>query len=133
MLTSNILGLRFCIIVIQNCAKIVTTKTYKCKMVLLNLSPGTDGVAVDVHNGLLPHVDPDDLAILGPPFADLLTSLQETLLGGLTTAEDFVAGDATEVGDSFNFVFQLLDFFKVISHSHFAPYFGILSFVTHDV
>lgn len=33
--------------------------------------PGTDGVAVDVDDGLLAHVDPDDLAVLGPFLADL--------------------------------------------------------------
>ena len=33
--------------------------------------PGADGVAVDVDVGLLPHVQPDDAAILGPLLADL--------------------------------------------------------------
>jgi hypothetical protein len=33
--------------------------------------PGADGVAVNVDDGLLPHVDPDDLAVLGPLLADL--------------------------------------------------------------
>ena len=102
-------------------------------MALLNLSPCTDGIAVDIDNRLLPHVDPDDLAILGPLLTDLLTSLQETLLGGLAGAEDLVARDTTEVWDSFNFVLKLLDLVKVVGHSHFSPYFGILSWFSHYV
>ena len=33
--------------------------------------PGANGVAVDVDVGLLPHVEPDDAAVLGPLLADL--------------------------------------------------------------
>merc|ERR1712045_666704 len=59
--------------------------------------PGADGSSIDVHIWLLPHVQPDDLPILGVDgTAHLLEAVLETLCSGLATAVDLVAGDPTE-------------------------------------
>ena len=93
--------------------------------------PGADGVAVDVDNGLLPHVDPDDGAVLGVLFAHLLDGLDEALLGGLAAAVDLVAGHAPEVGHAVDLVLELLDLLKVVLHGHGLPDLGVL-LITHD-
>ena len=62
----------------------------------------------------------------------LLECLFETILGGLTTAEDFVARNPPEVGDSFNFVGQLLDLLKVVQHGRSLVDLGVgLDFFRH--
>merc|ERR1719397_1844862 len=68
--------------------------------VLANLVwwPRADGSSVDVHIRLLPHVQPDDLAILGVDgAAHLLQAVLEALGRGLAAAVDLVAWDPTEV------------------------------------
>merc|ERR1719414_1602903 len=95
--------------------------------------PSADGVAIDVDNGLLPHVHPNDRSILGPLVAtSFFDGLFKTILGGLTTAEDFVSGHPPEVGDSIEFVGQLLDLFKVVQHGRSLVDLGVgLYFFRH--
>merc|ERR1719414_1794236 len=92
-----------------------------------------DGVAIDVDNGLLPHVHPNDRSILGPLVAtSFFDGLFETILGGLTTAKDFVARHPPEVGNSIEFVGQLLDLFKVVQHGRSLVDLGVgLYFFRH--
>ena len=61
----------------------------------------------------------------------LLASLLEAILGGLSTAVDFVAGDTAEVGDSFDGILQLLDLLEVIGHGHLGPDFRVLFLLSH--
>ena len=58
---------------------------------------GADGVSVNVNNGLLPHVHPDNGSILGPfVSAGLLNGSYEAFLGRLTTAKYLVSRDSPE-------------------------------------
>jgi len=89
-----------------------------------------DWVSVDVDDGLLAHVDPNDGSILGVLFTHLFDALFEALLGGLSTAVDFVARDPSEVGDAIDLVLQLLDLFEMVQHGGCLPYLGVFV-VTH--
>ncbi len=85
--------------------------------------PGTNRVAIDVNNGLLPHVQPDDGPILGPFVATgLLDGLDKALLGGLAATKDLVTRNSPEVWHAINLVWQLLDLFKVIQHGRSLGY-----------
>merc|ERR1712184_233855 len=100
--------------------------------ILANLvwRPGADGSAVDVHIWLLPHVQPDDLPILGVDgAAHLLEAVLEALCSGLATAVDLVAWDPTEVRTANNGVRQLLDLLKVVCHGRSLPYLRIVGHV----
>merc|ERR1719352_815307 len=89
--------------------------------------PGTYWLAIDVHRGLLPHVKPDDLLVLG---IDLPTHLVEGGLkgrcSGLTTEVHLVSRDPSEVGDARDWVGQLLDLFEVVGHGHSLPYLRVV-------
>ena len=92
--------------------------------------PGAHGAAVHVNNGLLAHVQPDDLVGLGVGFAaGLVDGIFKASNGGLAAAVDLVAWHTTEVGDALNNVLQLLDLFKVILHGSSLPDFRIVSHV----
>ena len=67
--------------------------------------PGTNRVSIDINNGLLPHVQPDNGAILGPFVSTgLLNGSREAFLGGLTTAKDLVSRDSPEEDSAFCFL-----------------------------
>merc|ERR1719402_1346802 len=88
--------------------------------------PGADGGAVDVDDRLLPHVDPDNLAVLGVVLATgLLDGGLEPGDGRLSAAEDLVAGDATEVGAAVDGIGKFLDLVEMIGHGDRLPYFRI--------
>lgn len=90
---------------------------------------GANGAAVDVDDGFLPHVEPDDGSILWPfVSASFFNGLDEAFLGGLTAAKDLVARDAAEVGHTVNLVGQLLDLFKVIQHGRGLGYVTTANF-----
>ena len=72
MLYSELFKTHFLKKVIKNKSKNLTGDVSQlCVLADLVWRPGADGVAVDVDVGLLPHVQPDDAAILGPLLADL--------------------------------------------------------------
>ena len=55
---------------------------------------GANWGAINVNNGFLPHVKPNDWAILGPfVAAGLFNGLFKAFLGGLAAAVDLVARD----------------------------------------
>merc|ERR1719186_808115 len=92
--------------------------------------PGANGVSIDINNGLLSHVDPDNLSILGVSFsADLVEDIGESLDSGLAAAVHLVSGLSSEVGHSHCFVGKLLDLVKKIRHGSGLPYLGL---VCHD-
>merc|ERR1719209_977832 len=92
--------------------------------------PGADGSSIDVHIWLLPHVQPDDLPILGVDgAAHLLEAVLEALCSGLATAVDLVAWDPTEVRTANNGVGQLLDLLEVVRHGRSLPYLRIVGHV----
>merc|ERR1712214_26386 len=80
--------------------------------------PGADGLTIDIDIRLLPHVEPDDGAILGVGgAANLLQGLLKSLKGRLTTAVDLEAGHPPEVGTPGDGVGELLDLVEVIQHA----------------
>lgn len=90
---------------------------------------GANGRAVDVDNGLLPHVEPNNRSILGPfVSASFFNGLDESLLGGLATAKDLVSRNTAEIGHTVNLVGQLLDLFKVIQHGRGLGYVTTANF-----
>merc|ERR1719289_173516 len=92
--------------------------------------PRTDGGSIDVHIRLLPHVQPDDLTILGVDrAAHLLQAVLEALGRGLAAAVDLVAWDPTEVRTANNGVRQLLDLLEVVCHGRSLPYLRIVGHV----
>merc|ERR1712200_8883 len=98
--------------------------------VLANLvgRAGADGVAVDVDNWLLAHVEPDNLVGLGIDVAaDLLDGGVEAGEGGLAAQVDLVAGHAPEVRHAVNLLRQLLDLFEMVLHGRGLPDLGVLS------
>merc|ERR1719273_1415982 len=79
--------------------------------------PGANWASVNVNDGFLPHVEPNNGSILGPfVSASLINGGFETILSGLSTAENLVSGDPAEVGHSVQFVGQLLDLLEMIQH-----------------
>merc|ERR1712107_9707 len=89
---------------------------------------GTHWLSIDIHIGLLSHIEPDDLPILGVDAAShLLQTSLDTSQGGLTTAVDLVSWHSSEVGTAWHRVRQLLDLLKVVSHGSCLPYFWRLS------
>ena len=98
--------------------------------ILTNLVWGasTDGVAVHIHDGLLAHVQPDDLVGLGIEVAaSLVDGILESSNGGLSAAVHLVSRNATEVGDSIDLLRQLLNLFEVVGHRGGLPNFRIIS------
>ena len=88
--------------------------------------PGAHRVTVNIDYWLLPHVQPDDLAVLGvqSPSHLLQTSL-ESGDGGLTTAVNLVTWHPPEVGDPIHLVRKLLYLLKVVGHDHGLPHLGV--------
>ena len=76
---------------------------------------GAEWFIIDIDHGLLPHVDPDNLARLG---INLATGLVESIFKSrdswLSAAVDLVPGNTAEVGDSGHWLGQLLDLLKMI-------------------
>jgi hypothetical protein len=103
--------------------------------VLSNLvgGSGADGVAVDIDDGLLSHVDPHNFAVLGVLVADsLVDGIDEALSGGLTAAVDLVARHSAEVGCALDdSVLELLDLFEVVGHGGGLPDLGVILLVSH--
>ncbi len=83
------------------------------------------------HDRLLSHIDPDDLPFFGPFLTDLFAGPEETFLGGLSRTVDLVPRHTAKVGNALDLVLELLDLFKVVGHSHFAPDFGIVLLSSH--
>ena len=80
--------------------------------------PGADGLPVDVDVGLLPHVEPDDGAVLGVDRpADLLQGSLEPGQCWLAAAVDLEAWNPPEVGTAGNGIGELLDFVEVVQHT----------------
>merc|ERR1719193_938488 len=91
---------------------------------------GTDGVAIHINDGLLSHVEPDDLVGLGVQIAaGLVDGGLKAGHGGLSTAVHLVAGHTAEVGHTIDLLGELLDLFNVISHGGGLPYLRVLSHV----
>merc|ERR1719220_1868495 len=89
--------------------------------------PGADGLAVDVHVGLLPQVQPDDGAVLGVDGAGhLLEDALEAGGSGLAGAVDLVARDPVEVRGSGQRLRKLLDLVEGAGHGRGLPYLGVL-------
>ena len=79
---------------------------------------GTHGLPVDVDVRLLPHVEPDDGAVLGVDRpADLLQGSLEPGQCWLAAAVDLEAGNPPEVGTAGNGIGELLYFVKMVEHT----------------
>merc|ERR1712165_572596 len=79
---------------------------------------GTHGLPVDVDVRLLPHVEPDDGAVLGVDRpADLLQGSLEPGQCWLVAAVDLEAGNPPEVGTAGNGIGELLYFVKMVEHT----------------
>jgi len=84
---------------------------------------GANWGAINVNNGFLPHVEPNDWAILGPfVAAGLFNGLFKAFLGGLAAAVDLVARDPAKVGYSLKLVGQFLDLFEMVQHGRSLGY-----------
>merc|ERR1719282_1154853 len=79
---------------------------------------GTHRFSIDIHIRLLPHVEPDDGAILGVVGGHLLQTLLEASQGWLTTTVDLESRNSSEVRNSRKRIWQLLDFIKMIQHTN---------------
>ena len=90
-------------------------------------------VTIDVYNGLLPHVKPDQRSIFWPfVSAGLFNGLFKAFASGLSTAKDLVSWDTPEVWYAIDLILKFLDFIKVVEHSHGLPYFGVFRHLVPD-
>merc|ERR1712038_1976910 len=88
---------------------------------------GAARTSIDIYNRFLSHIQPNNGSIFRPFFAtSLLNGGSKSINGGLTATVNFVAGHASEIRNSFDFVFEFLDFIKVVLHGHSLPYFWII-------
>ena len=76
---------------------------------------GTARTSIDIYNGLLSHIQPNNGSIFWPFFTtSLLDSGSKSVNCRLTATVNFVAGHASEIGDSLDLVFEFLNFLKVV-------------------
>merc|ERR1712142_1225754 len=86
----------------------------------------THWASIDINNGFLAHIQPDDLSVLGVDGStDLFQGSLESGNCWLTTAIDLVTRHSSKVWNSINFIWKFLDLLKVVGHGHSLPYLGV--------
>merc|ERR1719288_45716 len=112
------------------CKHICSNSSQFCILSNLVWGSGTNWFTIDIDIRFLPDIEPDDFTILGVDGSShLLQASLDASNSRLTTAVDFITRNTSEVGTSSNWVGQLLDLLKMVSHGCSLPYLWL---IPHD-